>query len=220
MRQPSIRPWEIRFFHWFFFIVVALKLWSGFYISAPHPLWGFPGMYHARILHAILTPVMTGLLTFRLYYSLRSGDWRNLFVWRRRHLSQLPPWLRYTFFFDKKPPLSNETYDIGPRLLFTSIFLTMPLFFATGLVMLNLPSFRWLTIFCGGMGSARNLHFLASVFLASFVAMHIYLALTTNPKRLKIMLGWRVKLNDADGERNDTDKSDTSNSTGKQDYVG
>ncbi|MBS3897841.1 MAG: cytochrome b/b6 domain-containing protein [Dethiobacter sp.] len=211
--------WETRFFHWFFFIVVVLKLWSGFYISVPHPLWGFSGMYSARILHAILTPVLAALLTFRLYYSLLSGDWRRLLLWRRSHLSQLRPWLRYIFFLDSKPPAPDETYHVGLRLLLTSIFLTMPLFFITGLIMLNLPFFRWLTIFCGGLSSARTLHFLATVFLTSFVAMHVYLALTTDLKRLKAMFGWQPKIADAGKERNDADKSDSAGGAGKPDYV-
>ena len=215
----SVRPWEIRFFHWFFFIVVVSKLWSGFYISLPHPLWGFSDMYSARLLHAILTPVMAGLLTFRLYYGLLSGDWRNLLVWRRSHLSQLRPWLRYIFFLDNKPPHPDRRYHIGPRLLFTGIFLSMPLFFITGLVMLNLPSFRWLTIFCGGMGIARVIHFLAAVFLTSFVAMHIYLAITTNLERLKSMLGWQSSTTENGGERTDSDENDPAGGAGKPGYV-
>lgn len=219
MRLRLIRPWETRFFHWLFFIVIILKLWSGFYISVPHPLWGFSSMYSARILHAILTPVMAGLLTFRLYFSLLSGDWRNLLLWRRRHLSQLPPWLRYMFFLDKIPPSQDGPYHIALRLLFTGIFLTMPLLFITGLVMLNLPSFRWLTIFCGGLSSARTIHFLAAVFLTSFVAMHVYLALTTNLERLKTMLGCQPNITDDGVERNDSDKSDSVGGAGKPDYV-
>jgi len=219
MRLRLIHPWETRFFHWLFFIVVALKLWSGFYISVPHPLWGFSGMYSARILHAILTPVMALLLTFRLYYSLLSGDWRNLLVLRRSHLSLLQPWLRYLFFLDKKPPPPDGMYHIGLRLLFTGIFLTMPIFFITGLIMLNLPSFRWLTLLGGGMGTAKLIHFLAAVFLTSFVAMHIYLTLTTNLERLRAMFGYQLKITDDGGERTIADENDSAAGTGKPDYV-
>lgn len=128
MRLRLDRSWETRFFHWLFFIVVFLKFWSGFYITHPHPLWGFSGMHSARILHAVLTPVMAALLTFRLYYSLLSRDWRNLLAWRRSHLSQFKPWLRYIFFLDNKPPPPEGRYQSGQRLLFTGIILTMPLF--------------------------------------------------------------------------------------------
>lgn len=85
--------------------------------------------------------------------------------------------------------------------------------------MLNLPSFRWLTIFCGGMGIARVIHFLTAVFLTSFVAIHIYLAVTTNLGRLKSKLDCQPSIIELDGERTDSDENDSAGGTGKPGYV-
>ncbi len=186
MKRIKRHTTEIRLFHWLFFLVVTIKIWSGFYISFPHPLLGFPNLYYARMAHATMTPVLAALLTFRLYFALLSGDWRELLFRRRSDFRQLGSWLRYFFFLAKQPPPQGK-YSSMQRLLFTTWLLIMPLFFATGVVMLNLPYFRWLNVFFGGQGIARLLHYLVSVYLLATVILHVYLALTEHPGKLPAM---------------------------------
>lgn len=193
------QSWEIRMFHWLFFVVTIIKLWTGFAISFPHPFWGFPGLYQARMAHAVMTPVLAGLLTFRLYLALLSRDWRQLLFWRRSHLQGLRSWLRYYLFLDDRP-VEKEKYNALQRFLFTFIFLLMPFFYATGVIMLNLPGLRWINLFFGSQGIARIVHYLISVLLAMIVVIHIYLVITSNVERLKAMftgyLHQRNKLED------------------------
>lgn len=187
------QTWEIRFFHWFFFAVITVKLWSGFYISFPHPLLGFPDLYAARMTHALMTPMLAALLTFRLYYALLSGDWRQVFVWRLADFRELKPWLRH-FLFLSGTPSPHGKYNIAQRLLFTGWFLTMPFFYATGVVMLNLRQLRFINVFFGGQGISRVTHYLLSVFLAATVAVHVYMAVTGSVGRLRAMFtGWLTR---------------------------
>ncbi|MBS4031375.1 MAG: cytochrome b/b6 domain-containing protein [Clostridiales bacterium] len=180
------QPWEIRVFHWLFTIVITIKLWSGFYISFPHPAWGFNGMYSARMTHALMTPTLAALLTFRIYFALLTRDWRQIFIWRRLDFKQIRPWLRYFLFLDDETPI-QEKYSIAQRLIFTAMFLTMPVFYTTGVIMLNIPFFRWLNVFYGGQGISRIVHYLFSVFLLAIIAVHVYLAMTTSIERLRAM---------------------------------
>lgn len=214
------QPWEIRVFHWLFFIVIMLKFWSGFYISFPHPFWGFGGMYSARMMHATMTPVLAALLVFRLYYALLTGDWKSVLFRRRADGKKLLPWLRYMLFLEHTPPPRQEKYNAGQRLLFTAIFLTMPFFYTTGVVMLNFPFFRWLNVFYGGQGISRIVHYLVSVFLAALVAVHIYLALTQSAARLKAMVSGHLPLRPQPmkGTKPD-DSSDPSGSAGQPGHV-
>lgn len=219
MKTLLHRTWEIRLFHWLFFIVILLKIWSGFYITSPHPLWGLGNLYQARMLHATMTPVLAALLTFRLYYSLLTGDWRDVILWRRNDLRQIVPWLRYIFFLRTTAPVPERTYPIGSRLLFTAIFLTMPLFFTTGVVMLNLPYFRWLNIFYGGQGVSRLAHFLVSVFLTLVAVVHVYLTVTGNPGRLKAMIRGESLVCETMPKRSNADESDPPGGAGKSGHV-
>lgn len=185
-------PWEIRMFHWLFVVVTILKTWSGLYISHPHPFWGFSDMYSARMLHAVMTPVLAALLTFRLYYAVLSGDWRDAVLWRRSDLKEAVPWLRRFLFFHDSPGAVHAKYNFGQKFIFTAIYLTMPLFFITGLVLLNMPPFRFLNILTGGQGISRIAHYLGTVALISIVAVHIYLALTSSVDRLKSIFTGRL----------------------------
>jgi Ni/Fe-hydrogenase 1 B-type cytochrome subunit len=205
---------EIRIFHWLFFITISLKLWSGFYISWPSPLWGFSSMYSARMLHANLTSVLASLLAFRLYFAVASKDWRHIIIWRRSQLTQLKPWLRYFFFMQNAPPMEGK-YHIGPRILFTMIFLSMPLFYASGAVMLNLPIFRWVILFFGSQGMARAVHFLASVLLASLSAVHIYLALFAGLGRLRAMVLGEADVAGKSTRKEADHETDTGGSSGE-----
>ncbi|MDW7651022.1 MAG: cytochrome b/b6 domain-containing protein [Bacillota bacterium] len=217
--QNNIRqPWEIRLFHWLIFVVIMLKFWSGFYISYPHPLWGFSGMYGARMLHATMTPVLAALLAFRIYYAIVSGDWREVIAWRRSDFRQIRPWLRTFLFLQDTPLRVQNKYEIGQRLLFMAVFLTMPVFYTTGVILLNFPFFRWLNVFYGGQGISRIAHFLASVFLAAFVAFHIYLALSLSVDRLKAMFTGRIPVPSAK-ERSIQDESDSPGGNGKPGHV-
>ncbi len=186
MRKILRQTLEIRLFHWLFFFTIIVKIWSGFYISFPHPLLGFPNLYYARMAHALMTPVLAALLVFRLYYAWLSRDWRELVLWKRSDLSELKLWLRYFFFLNEKAP-TQDKYSAMQRLLFTTWFLSMLLFYATGLVLLNLPYFRWLNVFFGGQGISRSLHYLASVYLLATVVFHVYLAVTEHGGKLFAM---------------------------------
>jgi Ni/Fe-hydrogenase 1 B-type cytochrome subunit len=200
MRLRLIQPREIRIIHWLLFVVTVLKLWSGFYISSPSHLWGFSGMHGARMLHANLTSVLAALLAFRLYFAVVSGDWRHLLFWRRSHGKELVLWLRYVFYRRGRPPLAGK-YHAGPRLLFTAIFLTMPVFYFTGVIMLELPFLRWLTVLSGSPGLARLFHFLAAVALTVLAVLHIYLTLWSRSGRLLAMIrGQSVITENVPGE--------------------
>lgn len=181
MRQPL----SIRLLHCFFLIVIAVKLWSGFAIS--FPLAGFPHLYSARLAHALMTPFLAALLVIRLYLAFLDRGWRELLVYRRHELREIGPWLRYYFFLAGKPPEPHK-YNVIQRLLFTVIFFSMPLFFASGVVLLHPPpQLAWLTMLFGGQGGARLVHYLASVLLAAVIAIHIYLGLTGVNSKLKAM---------------------------------
>ncbi len=181
MRQPS----SIRLFHLFFLLVIAIKLWSGFAIS--FPLAGFPDLYSARLAHALMSPLLAALLVVRLYLALQDRGWRELLVYRRHELREIGSWLRYFFFLAGKPPEPHK-YNVVQRLLFTVIFFSMPLFFASGVVLLHPPpQLAWLTLLFGSQGGARLVHYLASVLLAAVIAIHIYLGLTGADSKLKAM---------------------------------
>lgn len=177
---------EVRLFHWLFSLAVTIKLWSGFYISFPHPLLGFPNLYYARMAHATMTPVLAALLFFRIYYALLSRDWREVLFCQSGDLVQLRSWLRYFFFLENKPPARHK-YNSLQRLIFTMLFLFMTLFYGTGIVMLDLPYFRWLHVFRVRLGIARLLHYLAAVFLLAAVVFHVYLSLTLHAGKLLSM---------------------------------
>jgi Ni/Fe-hydrogenase 1 B-type cytochrome subunit len=199
MRNIPRQPPEIRLFHWLFFAVISVKIWSGFYISFPHPWLGFPNLYCARMAHSTMTPVLAALLVFRFYYALLSRDWRELLFWKRDDLGELRCWLRYFLFLERNTPLQGK-YSPVQRLLFTVWLITMPLFYATGAVMLNLPYFRWLNVFFGSQGIARVVHYLISVLLLATVAFHVYLALTVHAGKLLAMFSGRLPARERSGE--------------------
>jgi len=179
------QPLSIRLFHLFFLLVIFVKLWSGFAIS--FPLLGFPDLYLARLSHALMTPFLAALLVIRLYLALPGRDWREVLVYRCRELREIGPWLRYYFFLSGKPA-APQKYNVIQRLLFTGLFFSMPLVFASGIVLLQPPpQLGWLTLLFGGQGGARLVHYLTSVVLAAIIAVHIYLGLTGEKSRLRAM---------------------------------
>jgi thiosulfate reductase cytochrome b subunit len=179
------QPLPIRLFHFLFLCVIGLKLWSGFAIS--FPLYGFPNLYSARLTHAIMTSLLTALLIFRLYLAFLDHGRRKLLVYRRHELREIGPWLRYYFFLAGKPAESHK-YNIIQRLLFTGIFFSLSVLYASGVVLLQPPPWLgWLTLLLGGQGSARLVHYLFSVLLASLIVCHIYLSIIGGKSKLRTM---------------------------------
>lgn len=183
--EPVRQTLAIRLFHCFFLVVIAVKLWSGFAIS--FPLAGFPDLYWARLTHALMTPLLAALLALRLYLALPGRGWRDLLVYRRHELREIGPWLRHYLFLAGKPPQPHK-YNVIQRLLFTGIFISMPPFFASGVVMLHPPpQLAWLTLLFGSQASARLVHYLSAVLLAAIIAIHIYMGLTVGNSKLRAM---------------------------------
>jgi cytochrome b subunit of formate dehydrogenase len=185
------QPFPIRLFHFLFLCVIGLKLWSGFAIS--FPLAGFPNLYSARLTHALLTSLLAALLVLRLYLAFLDCGWRELLVYRRHELREIGPWLRYYFFLAGKPAESHK-YNIIQRLLFTGIFFSLSVLYASGVVLLQPPpQLAGLALLFGSPGAARLIHYLAAVLLAAIVTVHIYLGLTGGAAKLKAMFGGTVK---------------------------
>ncbi len=176
---------SIRIFHWLLTLSVFLLISSGLYISKPNYRL-FANMRRAKCYHFISQILFIGSVAWRIYHGVKTKSYRDI-IPGRRDLAALWPMVRFETFFTSATP-SFQKYNPLQKLLYSS---WLPAFFiqsATGLVLLAPNLFSRLEGYLGGLGNARKIHFLNTLYLVSTIMGHIYFSLIAGKNILKSMI--------------------------------
>jgi Ni/Fe-hydrogenase 1 B-type cytochrome subunit len=161
---------------------MVLLILSGFYIYAPNAFRIFPSMDVARYIHFIFMYFIGWTLVYKFYYSIATGEIRELiFTWK--DLKGLPGLIKhYTFgiFVGHKKPEWGK-YNPGQKLLYTAWPILLIIQGITGIGLYFVDTFAVFNSFLGGLGNIRAWHFIISWIFTVTTVAHIYLG-STGPK--------------------------------------
>lgn len=176
MGEQLHHPLIARFLHWSWAAAMFLLGLSGLYIHQTDwmPFFGPIGaMDTARTIHFISMYVVVLLVVGRIYYSLASGDWRELLV-RPSDLIDMRLVAAYYVGLLKTKPRWGK-YNPGQRIVYTGLVPLLALQAITGFALYLLPGFDWVSSLFGSLVYVRFLHVLITWAFVSIVAAHIYL---------------------------------------------
>lgn len=181
--KPLRHTPAVRLFHWLHAISTLLLVLTGLNISYPDKRFGFSSLSQSRRLHLATASFFVASYVARVYYALISGDWRNI-MFRPRDMVQLPALI--SFYLLRRPvEPSYGKYNPGEKLLFTLWkMVIIPLTIIIGCALTWPERFPHLIRRFGGLSRIRQRFFLTAVALAASAAVHMYLALSSGPKRL------------------------------------
>lgn len=180
MERPLRHTLLARLLHWAWVLSLLLLILSGFYIHDPDGVTAFlfngiGAMTTARLIHFICMYLVIALLVFRLYYSVVSGDIKEI-GFRPKDVGGLVPLLAYYLFFTKTHP-DFGLYNPGQRLLY-SLFVPAGIIQAcTGFALYGFGWFDWVTAISGGLVYVRVIHYLLNWFFLIAGIGHMYLSL-------------------------------------------
>lgn len=191
MKKILHQPLAVRIFHWLFVAAIALKIITGLFIS-----FGFtiqPLMLDfrtVRLIHITTGMAAVYLLVFRVYYAFFTRDYKN-FSFSTKDVTSFIELIKYYLFIRKKPPLFNNKYNTGQKLVYLSWLLLVIYLTITGFILLYKEPLSPLARVLGGYQFIRLSKLIGTVYFAASVMVHIYLVLTEDPARLQSMFfGW------------------------------
>lgn len=176
---------SIRIFHWLLVLSVILLVGSGLYISSPG-LMPYASMRKAKRYHLLSQFLFMGAIVWRFYYAIKTNNYREI-IPSRRDLLALWPLVKFEAFFTSVVP-SFRKYNPLQKLVYTSWIPSFIIQGVTGLVLLAPRLFSRLEGLFGGLGRARRVHYLNTLYLISTIMGHIYFALISGKKILKSMI--------------------------------
>ncbi|MCL0091472.1 cytochrome b/b6 domain-containing protein [Dehalococcoidales bacterium] len=156
MKEEIHHPAIARFLHWTWALAILLLGLSGLYIHEPNwmPLFGaIGGMTAARLVHFICMWVVMCLVAYRIYYSLASGDYKDLLL-RVRDFWGLPRVAAHYLCLMKPKPAWGK-YNPGQRITYNFWLLLIIIQIFTGLALYH--HLDWVTVLLGGCDSSTSL---------------------------------------------------------------
>ena len=192
-RESVIHPCWVRITHWINAVAIFVMIGSGWQIYNASPLfpftfprgitlggwlagalqWHFAAMW-VLVINGIVY-VMLGIVTGRLRHKL-------LPIYPSEVIADVKAALGGRLAHD-----DLSVYNAVQRLLYLGVILAGVLVVLTGLSIWKPIQLQELAALFGGYEGARYLHFLAMALIASFIAIHILMALLV-PKSLRAMI--------------------------------
>lgn len=177
-----------RLVHWSNAVCILLLSLTGFYIHSPSGFNIFPSMDVARKIHFIAMYILVFATVYRLYFSIATGDYKNLFYRPIKDWKNWKPMLKYYLFMTDSHP-EWEKYNPGQRLLYGGWLLIILLIQApTGFILYWPDAFPTLQAFFGGLMVVRLIHYFVTWFFVVGVMAHFYLDMTEGIDVLKSMI--------------------------------
>ena len=172
-----------RIMHGLHLVSIVMLTLTGFYIYAPGFFRIFPSMDVARYLHFIFMYVVGWTLIYKFYYTIVTGEIKELFfTWR--DLKDFPILIKhYVFdiFVGIPSPARWGKYNPGQKMIYTLWPVLLIAQGITGITMYFTIKFTQFNDFFGGLANIRAWHLvIAWLFVLTTIA-HFYLG-STGPK--------------------------------------
>jgi thiosulfate reductase cytochrome b subunit len=190
---PAIHPLWVRVTHWINALAILMMIGSGWQIYDASPLFSFTfprqialgeWLAGALLWHfaAMWLLVINGIVYITL--GILTGRFRRkLFPIRPREVVS-------DFIAALRGKLSHEdlsVYNAVQKLLYVGVLLAGIVIVLSGVSIWKPVQFWWLTAFFGGYNAARYVHFAAMTTIATFLTVHVVLAIIV-PKSLRAMI--------------------------------
>ena len=190
---PVIHPLWVRVTHWINALAILMMIGSGWQIYDASPLFRFTfprqialgeWLAGALLWHfaAMWLLVINGIVYISL--GILTGRFRRkLFPIRPREVVS-------DFTAALRGKLSHEdlsVYNGVQKLLYVGVLLAGVVIVLSGVSIWKPVQFWWLTAFFGGYNTARYVHFAAMTAIATFLTVHVALAIIV-PKSLRAMI--------------------------------
>jgi Ni/Fe-hydrogenase 1 B-type cytochrome subunit len=162
--KEEAHPLICRILHWSWVVLMIIMIFTGFYLHG----WMNVALNLDSTLiwdmHLICAVLLLVIVGGRLFYSIISGDWKELMM-MPQHLKDLWPVVAYYTFLTRREPQQGK-YNVGQRLMYSLIWLALlGAQTLTGILLYFLPGAVWFRIF----------HFVIAWLFIVTVALHIYL---------------------------------------------
>lgn len=186
-----LHPLPIRVFHWVMVTAVTVLLFTGLYLDSP-PVWLNLPLSLMRKLHGIFAALLITNFAGQSYYYIYTGKFTEIIL-LPRDLGNIRSFLRYYLFITARHSNFGR-YNPGQKLLFSLWGLAVIAVTVTGTALLFPDWSSWLQKVLGGLNGVRIIHYLAAVFFAATIPLHLYLVFTEDPAKLQaIFTGYLQK---------------------------
>lgn len=175
-----------RILHWVNAAIIGLLATTGLYIRDPIHFNVFANMDLARKTHFIAMYLMISGTIFRLYYSYRSKDYREM-IFRFKDIKKLPAFVSYYLFLRKTFP-DYEKYNPGQKMLYSVWAIVLLFQVATGFALYYPTRFGHIVREVGGLVVIRQAHFMVTWILIITVSIHVYLSFLSGWTVVKSMI--------------------------------
>jgi len=187
-----------RIIHGVHLIAMIILILTGFYIYAPATFRIFPDMNTARYIHFIFMYVIGWTMVYKIYYSIVTGEIKEL-IFRWRDLLELPALIKYYLYgiFTHAPKKDYGKYNPGQRLIYSMWPLLLLAQGVTGMAMYFVSRWSVFNNIFGGLQNIKFIHFIICWLFAITVVAHLYLG-STGPKVLdfykSVVTGWEKNV--------------------------
>ncbi len=183
-----------RIMHGLHLISMVMLILTGFYIYSPTVFRIFPSMDSARYVHFIFMYIIGWTMIYKIYYSIVSGEIKEL-VFRWRDLLELPNLFKYYLYgiFTGAPKKDYGKYNPGQRMIYSLWPILLLIQGITGIAMYFTARWAQFNNIFGGLQNIKFIHFILCWIFAITVIAHIYLG-STGPKIMdfykSVITGW------------------------------
>lgn len=183
-----------RIMHGLHLISMVMLILTGFYIYAPTVFRIFPSMDSARYVHFIFMYIIGWTMIYKIYYSIVSGEIKEL-IFRWRDLLELPNLFKYYLYgiFTGAPKKDYGKYNPGQRMIYSLWPVLLLIQGITGIAMYFTTRWAQFNNIFGGLQNIKFIHFILCWIFTITVIAHIYLG-STGPKIMdfykSVITGW------------------------------
>jgi thiosulfate reductase cytochrome b subunit len=203
----------VRWFHWVNFPVLFIMIWSGLMIYWANDVyrlgWGdktllkfFPDSFYKLLnipfhlakgmaFHFVFMWIFAINGLVYVFYTLISGNWRELFPNRKSFREAWQVLLHDLYLSKKKPP--QKKFNGAQQIAYTLIIIMGFGSLLTGLVIYKPIQFSLLEKILGGYEAARIEHFILTIGYVLFFVIHITQVIRAGWNNFRaIVAGWEV----------------------------
>jgi thiosulfate reductase cytochrome b subunit len=188
-----IHPLVVRLTHWLNALAITIMIGSGWQIYNAHPIlpFRFPnGITIGGWLGGALLWHFAAMWLLMLNFAVMLANGVASGRYRRKLLPITPAGVIADLRAALMGKLAHDdpsTYNAVQKLLYGGVLAVIGLAVASGFAVWKPVQLAWLTALLGGFQGARVVHFLAMSGIASFIAVHVVMALLV-PRTLKAMV--------------------------------
>lgn len=166
--------------HFLHLVSMLLLILSGLNISYPSGFNVFGSLNTARMLHFIFMYLITFTFIYRVYYSLASGDIKEIVFPTRKAIRDIPAMIGFYLFLKPKHPDFGK-YNPGQRATYFGWWILLIIQAFTGFALYWSTKLAWVIDLAGGLRNVRVIHFVACWLFIITVALHFYLGAVLYP---------------------------------------